>query len=262
MLLNTLRGLLFLSVFFFNSNGLCQNNQNSLQMQTLSAFGHDKKAYTQGLVFHNGFLYESTGQYGQSTLRKVEIETGNVLQQVRLPQECFGEGLALHGKYLYQLTWENCLCFVYDLETFEHVKTLRYKGEGWGLASDGKMLVLSDGSEMLRFYAPADFSLKKTLRVFDDKNTPIRNLNELEFINGEIWANVWKSPKIARIDPNSGKLIGWIDMMPFVPKQFEAQHRNREIADSVLNGIAFDAATSMLFITGKNWPIMYKIHVK
>ena len=241
------------------------NANKRLVLKTLAAHPHDKNAYTQGLIFYDGFLYESTGQYGQSSLRKVEIKTGKALQKVALRSNYFGEGLERVGDSLYQLTWQEGLCFVYDLETFQHRKSFRYPDEGWGLAYDGTYLILSDGTPTLRFYDPANFVLQKKVEVVDtdaqNRDRRVRNINELEMVEGELWANIWKSDQIVRINPKTGRVIGWINCAAFVPKEYQEEHKNPRLAERVLNGVAYDKETKTLYITGKNWPVMYEILV-
>ena len=236
-----------------------------LNLKTLATHPHDSEAYTQGLAFEDGFLYESTGQYGQSTLRKVDPKTGAVLMRVSLPQRYFAEGMDIVDDKIYQLTWREGLCFVYDKKTFQLLNRFQYSGEGWGLAYDGDRLILSDGSATLRFLDPATFKQKGKVSVsYRDpktkKSAPVNNLNELEYVHGEVWANVWQTSRIARINPKSGDVIAWIDFTNFVPEQFKREHLGRG-GDNVLNGIAFDKATDRLFITGKNWPALYEIQI-
>jgi len=236
-----------------------------LNLKTLATHPHDSRAYTQGLAYEDGFLYESAGQYGQSTLRKVDPKTGTVLMNVTLPQQYFAEGMDIVGDKIYQLTWREGRCFVYDKKTFQKVKEFQYSGEGWGLAYDGERLILSDGSATLRFFDPATFKQKGRINVsYRDsktkKSVPVTNLNELEFIHGEIWANVWQTPQIVRINPKNGDVIAWINLINFVPEPFKRDHLGPG-GDNVLNGIAFDKATDRLFITGKNWPVMYEIQI-
>jgi len=216
----------------------------------VNTFPHDKNAFTQGLEFHNGYLYESTGLNGQSSLRKVELRTGRVLQIHRLPDEYFAEGITIFGNRIYQLTWQNGVCFVYNLNNFRQETQFRYYGEGWGLTNDGKHLIMSDGSETITFRDPETFVEVRKITV-RAQGKPVRNLNELEYIEGEIWANIWHSDMIARIDPQSGVVKAWVDMegLP-VP--------NRGLED-VLNGIAYDRQTKRIFVTGKNWSKLFEI---
>ncbi len=218
----------------------------------VNTFPHDKNAFTQGLEFHNGYLYESTGLHGQSSLRKVELRTGRVLQIHRLPDEYFAEGITLFGDRIYQLTWQNGICFVYRLNNFRQEMQFRYYGEGWGLTNDGKHLIMSDGSETITFRDPETFAEVRKITV-RAQGKPVRNLNELEYIEGEIWANIWHSEMIARIDPSSGVVKAWVDMQGLpVP--------NRGPED-VLNGIAYDRQNKRIFVTGKNWSKLFEIEL-
>ena len=229
--------------------------------EIVNSYPHDPAAFTQGLDFHNGFLYEGTGgKQGDdffSSLRKVEFTTGKVLQKHDLAREYFGEGITIFGDKIYQVTWKEMTAFEYDLETFKLLRELRYSGEGWGLANDGTNLIMSDGTHVIRFVNPADFKTVRTIVVKDEKGKPVMQLNELEFVKGEIWANVWQSGWILRIDPADGKLLGRIDMNSLVDDE---QDKNRK-AD-VLNGIAYDEATDRIFVTGKNWKRLFEIKLK
>jgi glutamine cyclotransferase len=213
---------------------------------------HDPGAFTQGLLYADGAFLESTGMYGESSLRRVEPETGRVLKAVALPPEFFGEGLArLHGE-LFQLTWREHRCFVYDEATFEKRRELTYEGEGWGLTTDGAaLLVLSDGTAQLRFLDPASFRVVRTLPVHDG-GLLLERLNELEWVRGEILANVWETNVIVRIDPRSGQVTGRLDLSGLP----EPRHDD---PNAVLNGIAYDAAGDRLFVTGKRWSTMFEI---
>jgi glutaminyl-peptide cyclotransferase len=222
--------------------------------KVINAYPHDRAAYTQGLIFRDGFLFESTGLNGQSTLRKVKLDTGEVLQQHHLDSKHFGEGLSAWKGQLIQLTWQSNVAFVYDLLTFAPRRTFSYSGEGWGLTEDGKQFVLSDGTERLRFLDPETF--RETRRVsVKDGATPIRDLNELEFIRGEIYANVWHTDRIARISPQTGQVTGWIDLRGLMSTGYGLE------PEAVLNGIAYDAAANRLFVTGKLWPRLFEIQV-
>ena len=221
--------------------------------RVVSAYPHDPDAYTQGLIFRGGFLYESTGRNGLSTLRKVKLDTGAVLQQRRIDAEYFAEGLTEWKGRLFQLTWQSNVAFVYDLATFAPVRTLRYPGEGWGLTAAPEGLVLSDGSADLRFLDPDTFREIRRVTVRDG-GKPIDQLNELEFVRGEVWANVWHTNRIARIDPRTGRVVGWIDLSGLMSTY-------RLEAEAVLNGIAYDAASQRLFVTGKLWPRLFEIQV-
>jgi glutamine cyclotransferase len=213
---------------------------------------HDPDAFTQGLLVRGGFLYESTGQYGQSTLRKVRLDNGQVVQQHRLDKRYFGEGLTDWEGKLIQLTWREGLAFVYDLATFKPERTFAYNGEGWGLTHDGKRLIMSDGSSTLRFLHPETFRELGRITVLD-RGRGVTDLNELEYVNGEIFANVWNTDRIARIAPASGQVTGWIDLAGLWPQA------ERGTSDAVLNGIAYDASSRRLFVTGKLWPRIYEI---
>lgn len=238
-----------------------------LILKTVAVYPHDNKAFTQGLVFDEGFLYESTGNYGGSSLRKVEPATGKVLINLPLPKQYFAEGLELVDDKLYQLTWREHTCFVYEKSAFKLIGQFQYNGEGWGLAFDGEHLILSDGSAVLRFFDPKTFRQKRQLNVADrdaktKKSVPVKNLNELEFVRGEIWANVWQTTRIVRINPKTGEVIGWIECSNFVPKEYEKELSGHLFQrNNVLNGIAFDPATNQVFITGKNWSLLYKIRI-
>ncbi len=222
--------------------------------QVVRVYPHDRQAFTQGLVFLDGHLYEGTGLNGQSTIRKVRIENGEVLQVKKIDSQYFGEGIAVVGKSLVQLTWQSEVGFVYDKDTFERTKTFTYKGEGWGLAYDGKRLIMSDGTPTLRFLDPT--TLKETGRVVvKDGGVPVEDLNELEVVKGEIFANIWNVERIARIAPATGQVTGWIDMRGLLDPRDAAQ------GVDVLNGIAYDAATDRLFVTGKLWPKLYEIKI-
>ena len=222
----------------------------------IATFPHDTSSFTQGLVFAgNGQIYESTGLEGESTLRLVEIATGKTLQRIDVPRQYFAEGLAMVGDELIQLTWRHQLGFVYDRRTFKQKRTFPYKSEGWGIAYDGKaQLVMSDGSDTLTFLDPKTFAAIRTLRV-QDAGKAVANLNELEWVDGEIWANVWTTDRIARISPNTGVVNAWIDLSALFPMA------QRIPPADVLNGIAYDRATRRIFITGKKWPRLYQITV-
>ena len=224
--------------------------------KVIATFPHDTTSFTQGLVFaSDGQLYESTGLQGESTLRRVDITTGKTLQRIDVPKEYFAEGLAMIGDELLQLTWQHHLGFVYDRKTFKQKRTFSYKTEGWGIAYDGaSRLVMSDGSDTLTFLDPKTQAVTKTLRV-RDAGSPVGNLNELEWIEGEIWANVWMTDRIARISPSTGEVNAWVDLSTLFPLA-----ERRPPAD-VLNGIAYDKATRRIYITGKKWPRLYQIAV-
>ena len=219
----------------------------------VNTYPHDPKAFTQGLVYYNGYLYEGTGLEGQSSLRKVELRTGRVLQIKKLAPELFGEGITLWQNKIYQLTWHNGICFVYERDSFRSITEFSYTGEGWGLTHDGKHLIMSDGSDTLTFRDPDTFAVVKRLQVKAD-GAPVRNLNELEYVEGEIYANVWQTDMIARISPTTGEVVGWIDLSGLLS---EREARNAD----VLNGIAYDPKEKRLFVTGKLWPKLFEIEL-
>jgi glutamine cyclotransferase len=222
--------------------------------KVVKTYPHDPHAFTQGLEYYGGYLYESTGRTGESTLRKVELETGKVIQKASLPPQEFGEGLTIfHGK-IYQLTWLSKKGFIYNLDSFRQTGEFHYESEGWGLTHDETSLILSDGTNTLRFIDPASFVVTRTIEVYAGGEA-VTNLNELEYIDGEIFSNVWHSSRIARIDPHSGKVLAWIDLAPLVAKE---QHGDED----VLNGIAYDREGHRLFVTGKDWPEIVQIELE
>ena len=222
--------------------------------EVVNTFPHDPAAYTQGLVFSNGGFLESTGREGYSTLRRVELN-GKVLEQVSIPRPYFAEGLTLLNGKLYQLTWQHGVGFIYDAATFDKLGEFKYSGEGWGLTTDGRSLILSDGSSSIRFLDPVDFKVTKTISVLD-RGRVIDSLNELELIQGEIYANIWHSDRIARIDPQTGQVKDWIDLTGL--KELSGVSEE----EGVLNGIAYDEANGRLFVTGKLWPKLFEIRLK
>ena len=223
--------------------------------RVVRSYPHDPRAYTQGLLYRDGVLYEGTGLTGESSLRKVRLETGEVLQIRRLDAKYFGEGIAVVGNDVIQLTWQSEIGFVHDLATFETRRTFSYTGEGWGLTYDGTRLIMSDGSAVLRFLDPA--SLRETGRLtVRDGGIPVEQLNELEIVKGEIYANVYQSDRIARISPKTGHVTGWIDLTGLLSRRDAA---GLDPMDAVLNGIAYDAAKDRLFVTGKRWPKLFEI---
>jgi glutamine cyclotransferase len=217
-------------------------------------YPHDPHAFTQGLVFVDGGLYESTGLNGQSSLRMVDLESGRVLQSQPVDSKYFAEGLTAWESTLVQLTWESHVALVYDRFSFRVLRTFSYSGEGWGLTEDGKSLILSDGSDALRFFDPATFREVRRITV-KDHGKPVNEINELEFVHGEIYANIWHSDRIARIAPGSGKVLGWLDLKGLLPESEPAT------PEAVLNGIAYDSAHDRLFVTGKLWPKLFEIQV-
>ena len=220
----------------------------------IRAYPHDAEAFTQGLIYRDGALFESTGLNGQSSLRKVRLETGEVLQKKDVARRYFAEGLTELDGELFQLTWDTQVVFVYDRATFTEKRRLSYKGEGWGLTHDGRRLIMSDGSAALRFLEPATFKELGRITVTDEGRA-IDHLNELEFVRGQIYANVWLTDRIAIIDPASGRVTGWIDLAGLSPMP-------TRFTNAVLNGIAWDAASDRLFVTGKLWPRLFEIKVR
>jgi glutamine cyclotransferase len=223
--------------------------------KVVRSFPHDRQAFTQGLVYLDGMLYEGTGLNGRSGIRKVRLETGEVLQVQPLDARYFGEGIAVWKDRLFQLTWQSGLGFVYDRDSFQQQGTFKYSGEGWGLTHDGTRLIMSDGSESgtLRFFNPQTLQPAGSL-VVRDGATPVKHLNELEYIKGEIYANVWQTERIARISPRTGRVTAWIDLHGLLDPREAA-------ADAVLNGIAYDSAGDRLFVTGKLWPRIFEIQL-
>ncbi len=221
--------------------------------EIVRTYRHDPSAFTQGLLYSNGFLYEGTGLPEESTIRKVKLETGEVLQK-RDVSGVFGEGIVLWKDRLLELTWQHHLGFIYDANTFEPRGRFEYPGEGWGLTHDGKRIIMSDGTPELRFWDPETLKETGRLTVTDDGRLVVY-LNELEFIKGEIWANVWQTDRIARIDPATGKVVGWIDLAGILPDS------DRNDLTDWLNGIAYDAAGGRIFVTGKKWPKLFEIRL-
>jgi glutamine cyclotransferase len=222
--------------------------------RVVHVYPHDQQAFTQGLIYLDGHLYESTGIQGKSSLREEDLETGRILRFQEVPDKYFAEGLTDWGNTLIQLTWQSHVAFVYDRATFHFLRSFHYDGEGWGLTHDSKNLILSDGSNTLRFFDPATFHETRRINV-SDHGKPIPQLNELEYIHGEIYANIWHSDRIARISPATGQVLGWIDLTGILPA---SEHSN---AEAVLNGIAYDPAHNRLFVTGKLWPKIFEIQI-
>jgi glutamine cyclotransferase len=223
--------------------------------EIVNIWPHDPSAFTQGLVFFDGKMIESTGQEGRSTLRNVDLETGRILKKADVPEPYFAEGIALLNNKIYQLTWQHQLGFVYDAHSFQKVGDFEYDGEGWGLTTDGRSLLLSDGSNRIRFLDPDSFRVTKTIAVTDGK-IPVTYLNELEFVNGEIYANIWHDDRIAAIDPLTGRVTAWIDLTGLL------QPGDVQDTEAVLNGIAYDQSSKRLFVTGKLWPRLFEIKIK
>jgi glutamine cyclotransferase len=220
----------------------------------VNVFPHDPESYTEGLVYHEGYLYESTGLKGKSSLNKLDIITGKVIKKIDLSREYFGEGMTIIGNKIYQLTWLNQVGFIYDLSSFQEIGKFSYQGEGWGLTTDGKYLIMSNGTSVISFLDPETFGVIRKIEVRDGKN-PVNNLNELEFIQGEIWANVFMEDIIVRIAPQTGKVLGWIDLSNLYSMLPDSERRD------VLNGIAYDQEGDRIFVTGKFWPKIFEIKV-
>jgi glutamine cyclotransferase len=223
-------------------------------VEIVATYPHDPGAFTQGLLWHDGFFYESTGLYGESRLRRVEPTTGRVLAETRLADRYFGEGLALLDRRLYQLTWRAGIGFIYDLDSLNEVGRFEYRGEGWGLTSDGELLILSDGSEVLRFLEPTSRNVVREV-VVSENGRPVRGLNELEHVDGEIYANVWRTTSIVRIDSQSGQVRGRIELASLLPAS------KPRAAGDVANGIAWDPGARRLFVTGKRWPTLFEVRL-
>lgn len=222
--------------------------------RVLATLPHDRRAFTQGLIFEDGFFFEGTGLLGQSTLRRVEPQTGAVVQAIDLPPDVFGEGItSLNGK-LYQLTWQSNIGFVYDRETFELLQTFQYSSEGWGLTDDGEQLIMSDGTSTLRFLDPVTLAETRQVKV-QAEGVPVSRLNELEYVDGRVLANVWQTDLIALIDPQDGRVHGWIDLTGLLDPG------DKTLPVDVLNGIAYDAEGDRLFVTGKWWPKIFQIEL-
>jgi len=243
-----------LIVVFLNSNKLTANSTATQYTYTIvNTYPHDTNAFTEGLVYSDGFLYESTGLNGESSLRRVSLTTGNILQEITLPSQYFGEGITIVNNTIIQLTWQSQIGFVYDKTTFALLRNFTYPTEGWGLTFDGKHLIMSDGTDNLYFLDPITFQRTGQIQVHD-ANTTIANVNELEYINGEVYANIWLTNKIAIIDPDTGQVKAWINLTR-LPAE------NNSNPNAVLNGIAYDQQNNRLFVTGKNWPSLYQIKV-
>ncbi len=219
----------------------------------VAQYPHDRRAFTQGLVVADGMLYEGTGWFGESSLRRVDLATGTILQQVALPDNVFGEGIAAVGDRIVQLTWRSQFGYVYDRASFALIGTFNYPGEGWGLTYDGSLLIMSDGSANLRFLDPQTFAEVGQLTVRAN-GQPVQQLNELEYVDGILLANVWLTDRIAVIEPSTGEVRSWIDLTGLNSAQ--------RSSDEVLNGIAYDADRGQLFVTGKRWPTLYEIRVE
>ncbi|MBS1794381.1 MAG: glutaminyl-peptide cyclotransferase [Acidobacteria bacterium] len=238
--------------------------------EVVNTYKHDPTAFTEGLYFKDGFLYESTGEEGKSQLRKVELESGKVLQKFDLPRDSFGEGISPVGDKIYQLTWQEEVCRVFDAKDFKLLKEFKYQGEGWGMTTDGTNLYMTNRTHVINVRDPETFQPVRQISVFREDGRPLMQINELEWIKGEIWANVWHSEEpsvlgkpnyIARIDPRDGKLLGWVDLAGISPDD-DVSPTDDKRAENTLNGIAYDEATDRIFVTGKNWKKLFEIKVK
>ncbi len=223
--------------------------------EIINAYPHDPNAFTQGLIYEDGILYEGTGLNGESTLRETELETGQVVRELKLADMYFGEGITILGDRLYQLTWREGTGFIYEKDTFELLDTWNYPTEGWGITHDGSRLIMSDGTNLLHFLDPDSLAEIGQVAVTDSQQEPVYLLNELEYVNGEIYANVWQTQLIARIDPDTGDVLGWINLEGLLDLTAVTQKSD------VLNGIAYDEENDRLFVTGKWWPQLYEIEL-
>jgi glutamine cyclotransferase len=232
--------------------------------EVVNTYPHDPKAFTEGLFYHDGFLYESTGEEGRSSLRRVELETGKVVQKFDLPRDEFGEGIAMIGDKIYMLTYKQQRGRVFDAKTFKVLKEFDYQGEGWGMTTDGSALYMDQGTHVLKVLDANTLQQAQTIPVFREDGQPLMQINELEWIKGELWANVWHSEwpdilgkpnYIARIEPGSGKLVGWVDLAGISPDDQNGGGQE----ENTLNGIAYDAIKDRIFVTGKNWKHLYEI---
>ncbi len=222
--------------------------------KVINNYPHDRDAFIQGLVYDRGVLFEGTGQKTGSSLREVELATGRVIRQHNLEASLFGEGITLYNDRIYQVTWENKVGFVYDKSTFNLINKIYYSTQGWGLTTIDDKIVMSDGTNVLYYFEPEMFTVVSRIEVYDNEKK-VDQLNELEYINGEIWANIWNTDLIARIDPICGRVIAYIDLKGLLP----ASDRNPDT--DVLNGIAYDREGERIFVTGKKWPALYEIRL-
>jgi glutaminyl-peptide cyclotransferase len=254
MILQPMRLRSLLRAFIFLAVSVAALARADDGYRIVHTYPHDPRAYTQGLVFIDGHLYESTGLNGRSSLRMDDLTTGRVLQSASVPSQYFAEGLASWGSTLVQLTWQSHVAFVYDRFSFRLLKTLHYNCDGWGLTSDGKNLIESDGTSEIHFFDPNTFHEVRHITV-TDRGARIDQLNELEYIHGQIYSNVWHTDRIARISPSTGQVLGWINLAGLLPPGSVSD------PEAVLNGIAYDAVHDRLFVTGKLWPKLFEIKV-
>jgi len=239
-----------------SSSGFLLTTKAPIAMiNVINTYPHDPESFTEGLVYHKGYLYESTGLKGKSVLKKMEITSGKVIKEVKLAEEYFGEGMAILHNKIYQLTWRNQTGFIYDLLSFRQTGKFSYQGEGWGLATDGKILFMSDGSSLITCRDPVSFKIIRKIDVRDG-NRRVDKLNELEFIGGEIWANIFMEDILARISPQTGQVLGWIDLSPLLSLLPDPGKID------ILNGIAYDPEKARIFVTGKFWPKLFEIKIR
>lgn len=229
-----------------------------LDYEMVKTYPHDADAYTQGLVYLDGFMYEGTGQYGKSFLRKTDMSNNNILSALSLDSRLFGEGVTIYKDKIYQITWKSHKGFVYDLETFSLESTFTYNSQGWGITTMGDELIMSDGSNKLYHIDPTTFNVVKEIEVYDHKG-PVYNLNELEYINGQVWANVWMTDRIVLIDPKTGTVTADLDMKDLLSA---SERRKLDSSEEVLNGIAYNPEKGTVYVTGKCWPKLFEIRLK
>ena len=242
-------------LFYLNSKTRDSKPAPVYSYKITNTYPHDPNAFTQGLAFEDGFLYEGTGRQGHSQLRKVKLETGQILQSHKLPSQFFGEGITIYRDKIIQLTWHSKVGFVYDRQSFKLIKTFDYPTQGWGITNDGKNLITSDGTSRLFFLDPETFEQVHQIEALYN-NRPLIGLNELEYVKGRIYANIWGTDRIAQIDPKTGKVTAWIDLAGLLTPQ----DRTGRLVD-VLNGIAYDKLNDRLFVTGKLWPRLFEIEL-
>ena len=238
----------------FRMSGKNPDASETYTYKVINTFPHDPKAFTQGLVFEDDFLYEGTGRYGQSSLRRVKLETGDVLQICELSPEFFGEGITIYRDNIIQLTFKENVGFVYDKNSFELLREFSYPTEGWGITHDGRHLIMSDGTSTLYFLDPETFEQVSRIRVYD-RDVPVWGLNELEYVEGQIYANIWPTERIVRVAPDTGQVMGWINLEGLLTRDDRTEYLD------VLNGIAYDKKNDRLFVTGKYWPELFEIEL-
>jgi glutamine cyclotransferase len=254
LFLPILIAVLILIFVLFRVSGKKPDTAETFTYRIINTFPHDPKAFTQGLVFGDSFLYEGTGRYGQSELRRVELETGDVNRIHELSSEFFGEGITVYGEHIIQLTYRENIGFVYDKDTFQLLRQFDYPMEGWGITHDGRRLIVSDGTSALYFLDPETFEQVGRIRVYDG-NVPVWGLNELEYVKGQVYANVWPTDRITIIAPDTGQVMGWISLKGILTRKDQTEYVD------VLNGIAYDEKNGRLFVTGKYWPKLFEIEL-